>query len=350
MREKLLAGMLALALCSTNMPLQTIFAEEFTSGNPDVVSEEIPEIFTNEEQEAVGETDEELSAFGSEEIPEFNDAPDEAMAAAENARIKEIDLINSNEVINGVYTISSAGDYKFTCSNRQETANRIVVDGKNTSEQDNINIYLDNVNIKTSAGSALQIQRSVKTQVYIYLEGINKLNSGWNAALQKDNAAKLTIDNSPNTTGELIAISSSGAGIGGGYDSISSDITISGGSVTATSDSGAGIGGGQRSTGTEITISGGSVTATSTSGAGIGGGQGNTGSKITISGGSVNAQIDCRPHKNLDSSGNYDQNSPNVYLCTIPNEGNDPITIDDTPWSPYSHIAVDPDEKNCMHG
>ena len=401
MRKKLLAGMLALALCSTNMPLQTIFAEEFTSGNPDVVSEEIPEIFTNEEQEAVGETDEELSAFGSEEIPEFNDAPDEAMAAAENARIKEIDLINSNEVINGVYTISSAGDYKFTCSNRQETANRIVVDGKNTSEQDNINIYLDNVNIKTSAGSALQIQRSVKTQVYIYLEGINKLNSGWNAALQKDNAAKLTIDNSPNTTGELIAISSSGAGIGGGYDSISSnitisggsvtatstygagigggfmstgsnitisggsvtatsgsgagigggpgytgsDITISGGSVTATSDSGAGIGGGQRSTGTEITISGGSVTATSTYGAGIGGGQGNTGSKITISGGSVNAQIDCRPHKNLDSSGNYDQNSPNVYLCTIPNEGNDPITIDDTPWSPYSHIAVDPDEK-----
>jgi len=322
MREKLLAGMLALALCSTNMPLQTIFAEEFTSGNPDVVSEEIPEIFTNEEQEAVGETDEELSAFGSEEIPEFNDAPDEAMAAAENARIKEIDLINSNEVINGVYTISSAGDYKFTCSNRQETANRIVVDGKNTSEQDNINIYLDNVNIKTSAGSALQIQRSVKTQVYIYLEGINKLNSGWNAALQKDNAAKLTIDNSPNTTGELIAISSSGAGIGGGYDSISSNITISGGSVTATS----------------------------TYGAGIGGGQGNTGSKITISGGSVNAQIDCRPHKNLDSSGNYDQNSPNVYLCTIPNEGNDPITIDDTPWSPYSHIAVDPDEKNCMHG
>ncbi len=289
MRKKLLAGMLVLALCSTNMPLQTIFAEEFTSGNPDVVSEEIPEIFTNEEQEAVGETDEELSAFGSEEIPEFNDAPDEAMAAAENARIKEIDLINSNEVINGVYTISSAGDYKFTCSNRQETANRIVVDGKNTSEQDNINIYLDNVNIKTSAGPALQIQRSVKTQVYIYLEGINKLNSEWNAALQKDNAAKLTIDNSPNTTGELIAISSYGAGIGGSYNSISS--------------------------------------------------------KITISGGSVNAQIDCRPHKNLDSSGNYDQKSPNVYLCTIPNEGNDPITIDDTPWSPYSHIAVDPDEK-----
>ena len=52
MKKKLLAGILALALCSTNMPIQTIFAGEFTSGNPDVVSEEETlEIFTNEEQE-----------------------------------------------------------------------------------------------------------------------------------------------------------------------------------------------------------------------------------------------------------------------------------------------------------
>ncbi len=72
MRKKLLAGMLALALCSTNMPLQTIFAEEFTSGNSDVVSEEeTPEIFTNEEQETAGETDGELSVFSSEEVPEL---------------------------------------------------------------------------------------------------------------------------------------------------------------------------------------------------------------------------------------------------------------------------------------
>ena len=156
MKKKLLAGILALALCSTNMPPQTIFAGEFTSGTPEVVSEEeTPEIFTNEEQEAAGETDEELSVFSSEEVPEFNDAPDEAMAAAENTQIEEINLFNSTEVTNEVYTISSAGDYKFTCSNRQETANRIVVDGKNISAEANINIYLDNVNIKTSAGPAL---------------------------------------------------------------------------------------------------------------------------------------------------------------------------------------------------
>ena len=108
MKKKLLAGILALALCSTNMP-PTIFAGEFTSGNPDVVSEEETlEIFTNEEQEAVGETDEELSVFSSEEVPEFNDAPDEAMAAAENEQAGEIDLADNDKVINGVYTITSA--------------------------------------------------------------------------------------------------------------------------------------------------------------------------------------------------------------------------------------------------
>ena len=143
MKKKLLAGILALALCSTNMPIRTIFAEEFTSGNPDVVSEEeTPEIFTNEEQEAAGETDEELSVFSSEEVPEFNDAPDEAMAAAENEQAGEIDLTTSNKVVNGVYTISSAGDHKFICS--QETGNRIVVDGKKISAKDSINIYLNN--------------------------------------------------------------------------------------------------------------------------------------------------------------------------------------------------------------
>ena len=85
------------------------------------------------------------------------------MAAAENAQNGVIDLTTSNNVTNGVYTITSAGDYKFTCS--RETGNRIVVDGTNTSEQDNINIYLDNVNIKTSAGSALQINNNVKATV-----------------------------------------------------------------------------------------------------------------------------------------------------------------------------------------
>ena len=37
--------------------------------------EDTPEIFTNEEQEAAGETNEDLFVFSSEEAPEFNDTP-----------------------------------------------------------------------------------------------------------------------------------------------------------------------------------------------------------------------------------------------------------------------------------
>ncbi|URW84826.1 hypothetical protein M5E86_12355 [Blautia wexlerae] len=98
---------------------QTIFAGEFTSGTPEVVSEEeTPEIFTNEEQEAAGETDEELSVFSSEEVPEFDDAPDEAMVATENAQNGVIDLTDDTKVTDGFYTIKSAGNYKFTCKKK----------------------------------------------------------------------------------------------------------------------------------------------------------------------------------------------------------------------------------------
>ena len=294
MRKKLLAGMLALALCSTNMPLQTIFAEEFTSGNPDVVfEEETPKIFTNEEQETAGETDEELSVFSSEEVPEFNDAPDEAMAAAENEQAGEIDLADNDKVINGVYTIRSAGDHKFTCS--RETGNRIVVDGRNTSEQDNINIYLNKVNINTSTGPALRINVNVKATVTIYLTGTNNLiaKNTWYAGLQKANTASLIITTKvlDTTAGILNAHGSSdgdGAGIGGGlYGAGSNNITINGGSVKASS----------------------------------------------VSGSPTNAQ-------------------EKVYCCTIENPENANVTIKTETgssvwnWKPVNHSSLDPDDTN----
>ena len=398
MKKKLLAGILALALCSTNMPPQTIFAGEFTSGNPDVVSEEETlEIFTNEEQEAVGETDEELSVFSSEEIPEFNDTPDEAMAAAENAQNGVIDL--TNNIAGGVYTITSAGDYKFTCSNNEPTENRIVVNGASISAQDRINIYLNNVNINTPAGPALQIADNVDAKVTIYLTGTNNLitTNQFSAGLQKNNEAQLIITSASDTTtgilkassdglngagigggqgntgsnitisggsvtatstfgagiggdkgytgsditisgGSVTATSGSGAGIGGGQGSTGSNITIRGGSVKATSIFGAGIGGGQGNTGSNITISGGSVTATSGSGAGIGGGQGSTGSNITISGGSVKAYSDRMPGiKYPPRNGN----STRVYCCIIKNEHSLPVKIDSRSWNPSDHIFPD---------
>ena len=373
MRKKLLAGILALALCSTNMPPQTIFAEEFTSGNQDVVSEEeTPEIFTNEEQEAAGETDEELSVFSSEEVPEFNDTPDEAMAAAENTQIKEIDLINSNEVKNGVYTISSAGDYKFTCSNSQETANRIVVDGTKISEKDNIKIYLDNVNINTSAGPALQINYGVEAIVTIYLTGTNNLitKNNWYAGLQKVNKALLRITtNALDTTAgilnassidgdgagiggglhgscsnitidsvSVIASSKHGAGIGGGNNGTGSNIIINSGSVTASSTDGAGIGGGINKAGSNITINSGSVTASSTDGAGIGGGEGGSCENIIINGGSVNASsVSVSPKNNQGKD---------VYCCTINNPGSLKVKVDGSPWTPVNHKNVDPNDTN----
>ena len=406
MRKKLLAGMLALALCSTNMPLQTIFAEEFTSGNQDVVSEEeTPEIFTNEELEAAGETDEELSVFSSDEVPEFNDAPDEAMAAAENEQAGEIDLTTSNKVVNGVYTISSAGDHKFICS--QETGNRIVVDGANISAKDKINIYLINVSINTSVDSALRIKGNVEAAVTIHLTGTNSLITKDNvcAGLQKDNKAQLIIktNNSDATAGILNARSIDGdsAGIGGGfYGSVScsniiidscsviasskygagiggskqragsvSDIIINSSSVTASSTDGAGIGGGGYGTGSVsgITIKSSSVTASSTNGAGIGGGGYGAGSvsDITIKSSSVTATSTngagigsaggtC---SNIGISGGsvkaysdrmpginctpHNGNSTNVYCCIIKNEYFLPVTIDSESWKPSYHIVPD---------
>ena len=341
--------------------------------------EETPEIFTNEELEAAGETDEELSVFSSDEVPEFNDAPDEAMAAAENEQAGEIDLTTSNKVVNGVYTISSAGDHKFICS--QETGNRIVVDGANISAKDKINIYLINVSINTSVDSALRIMRNVEAAVTIHLTGTNSLITKDNrcAGLQKDNKAQLIIktNNSDATAGILNARSIDGdsAGIGGGYygtgscsniiiDSCSviasskygagiggskqragSDITIKSSSVTASSTDGAGIGGGgYGGSGSDITIKSSSVTASSTDGAGIGGGSyGGSGSDITINGGSVKAS---------SVSGSPTNEGKEVYCCTIENPENANVTIKTGTgsrvwnWKPVNHSSLDPDDTN----
>ena len=346
MRKKLLAGILALALCSANMIPQTIFAEEFTSGNPDVVSEEeTPEIFTNEELEAAGETDEELSVFSSDEVPEFNDAPDEAMAAAENEQAGEIDLTTSNKVVNGVYTISSAGDHKFICS--QETGNRIVVDGANISAKDKINIYLINVSINTSVDSALRIKGNVEAAVTIHLTGTNSLitKDNYKAGLQKDNEAQLIIktNDSDTTAGILNArsIDGDGAGIGGGYQGSGScsNIIIDSCSVIASSTYGAGIGGSKQCAGSDITINNASVNASSTGGAGIGGGYGYGGSceNITINGGSVKAS---------SVSGSPKNDQDEVYCCTINNPDSLKVKVDGSPWTPVNHTNVEPNNTN----
>ena len=383
MKKKLLAGILALALCSTNMPPQTIFAGEFTSGTPEVVSEEeTPEIFTNEEQEAAGETDEELSVFSSEEIPEFNDTPDEAMAAAENAQNGVIDL--TNNIAGGVYTIISAGDYKFTCKESLETSNRIVVDGKNISAEANINIYLDNVNINTSDGPALKIADNINAKVTIYLTGKNNLitTDQYSAGLQKNNKVQLIITSASNaTTGSLKASGVYGAGIGSSYDGSCDNITINSGFIDAKSvysagigsgyygscdnitiDSGfidaksefsAGIGSGYYGSCDNITINSGSVNAESWHSAGIGGGYYGSCNNITVNGGSVTASsaqgtdIGGKNSGIIINGGSVKASSVSsspanaqgeVYCCTISNPQKKVIRIDGDDWGTYNHV------------
>ena len=410
-------------------PPQTIFAQEFTSGNLEEVTEETPEIFSDDNQEVIEKTEEELSVFSSENVPEFSSEANVMSATADGTEpIKEInindtkssDLYDNNE---NKWKIASAGSYKFNGTGT--TTNVPIIIESITSGT--VNIYLNNVNIETASGPALQIKSDVKAQVCIYLENENKLISKHrdSAALQKDNNANLTIDNATNTTpGTLTAQtyftdyrnSGWGAGIGGDHNGSCSNITINGGSVNASSFCGAGIGGGRNGSCSNITINGGSVNASSTCGAGIGSGFGdessgscsnitisnvsvnasstegagigsgfsnessgscsnitisnssvnasssrgngigggrsyfkNSGlcSNITISGGSVNAQIDCIPHQTLDSAGNYNPDSPEVYLCVIPNiKNNELVKIDNQTWNPNNHSALDSGNTN----
>lgn len=77
------------------------------------------------------------------------------------------------------------------------------------------------------------------------------------------------------------------AGIGGGKESWSVSIEISGGIINANGQSG--IGDGTHSQSTDITITGGNIRADGNDGAGIGGGLGSTGSNVWIEGGSIEA-------------------------------------------------------------
>ena len=300
MRKKLLAGVMALALCSTNMPPQTIFAEEFTSGNLEEVTEETPEIFTDEEQDTAKEASEDISAFSPEDVPAFSDETENVLAAAQGEGNGEINLSDASNVDNnGIYTIEVAGTYRFT-SNEQGTANRIVIQNIN-SNQGKVEIHLNNLKINASNGPALHIMNSVNVEVLIYLQGNNELitTNKSSAGLQKNNSSLLTMSNEPGKdTGCLDASNKAmdrpdpslpnladgyGAGIGSGMnESTVSNICISGVSVTASSTNGAGIGSGKASGSqngsntsgncSNISISNSTVTATSTESAGIGSG------------------------------------------------------------------------------
>ena len=272
MRKKLLAGVMALALCSTNMPPQTIFAGEFTSGNLEEVTEETPEIFSDDNQEVIEETEEELSVFSSESVPEFSN---EANVMPATAEITEIDLNDTKSPLysRDAWIISSAGSYRFN-GNGKITHDPIII--KQSANNGNFYIYLNNVNIVENEARrpALDIN-NFDAKIYIYLEKDNFLESDNPYCALRLNS-KTIINNSSNNNGSL-TVKSRRFGIGDHH----SNLTINGGSVTAFSEERTGIGGENF----DITINGGSVTASSTRGTGIGG----ENSDIIINGGSVTA-------------------------------------------------------------
>ena len=404
MKKKLLAGIMALALCSTSIP-QMIFAEEFTSEAPEETEPEetgeTPEVFTDENPATTNDTIGGASTFSSEEIPEFDDEEGNVSAATDGGSTAGTSPIDINNHNNLVYTISTSGSYRFTGTGT-ETSNRIVIDNVTSGE---VKIYLNNVNINTNAGPALKITSTVTAQVCIYLEGQNilKTTQDSSAALQKDNNSGLTITSTNTVTGSLAAQASYGAGIGSGqhigYTSISgytvSNITISNCSIEASSDYGAGIGSGHHMGGnsasisgntvSNITISNCSIKASSNYGAGIGSGycvggayvsiSGNIVSDITISNSSIEASSSygagigsgyCERSNSASISGNTvsnitisggsvkatkidcipkDSKNNDVYLCKISNAASSEITIDAVKRNgPYNHSSIDPSD------
>ena len=324
MRKKLLAGVMALALCSTNMPPQTIFAGEFTSGNLEEVTEETPEIFFDDNQEVIEETEEELSVFSSESIPEFSN---EANVMPATAEITEIDLNDTKSPLysRDAWIISSAGSYRFN-GNGKITHDPIII--KQSANNGNFYIYLNNVNIVENEARrpALDIN-NFDAKIYIYLEKDNFLESDNPYCALRLNS-KTIINNSSNNNGSL-TVKSRRFGIGDHH----SNLTINGGSVTAFSEERTGIGGENF----DITINGGSVTASSTRGTGIGG----ENSDIIINGGSVKATSVHGSPKNTKGA--------NVYCCTIENTNSEKVIIDQnptTPWKPNIHQAVAPINTN----
>ena len=280
MRKKLLAGVMALALCSTNMSPKTIFAGEFTSGNLEEVTEETPEIFSDDNQEVIEETEDELSVFSSESVPEFSNEANVMPATVNETKPIEIDLTNptKSEYYNydtnklEIDIINGGGSYRFKGSGNISSPTTVPILIRTTRET---NIYLNNVYIVADLVPALDIQ--TYDIVNIYLENNNFLetqsSNSYVSALKME--FSLPTIYSQNNSGSLTVSSTSGTGIRIG----SGSLTIKCGSVTASSSSGTGIDIRRGS----LTIKGGSVTASSSSGTGI------ESDSLTIKGGSVDA-------------------------------------------------------------
>lgn len=198
----------------------------------------------------------------------------------------------SHTTSEGAKTEDHGGSVTVIQSNPSTPTNHNVTIDTSSS----VDVTLKDVNIDTSGTNQAAVEVTGSGNVTIELDGENTVKSGeYHAGVEKndgDSTGKLTITDDNETVGSLTANGGEGgAGIGGGYESSTSNITISGGTVNAYGgEGGAGIGGGEYGEGSDIAISSSTVNAKGgTDAAGIGGGTHGNGSNITISGGTVNA-------------------------------------------------------------
>ena len=254
--RRIVPSMIALLLvCS--LPVSAFAAEyDLAEGSVTVIATESGQTVTHGSNAAVPD-DAPVIVQSNSETPTTNTV---TVKAEENA---------ANVIIQGVNIVKDDPCGTIVPSNAAVTVD--VADGAEA------NITLSGVNIdmkKTGGGSFTDpatgesvpyygeaaVQITGNGDVTIELDGENTLQSGWNrAGVEKNNGGSLTITDENETHGSLKASGGVyGSGIGGGFESSGSNITVSGSAeVTAKGGwGGSGIGGGYNSSGINITVSG----------------------------------------------------------------------------------------------
>ena len=284
-KRRILAALLALALCLSLLPMSALAAEA------DALGETGPEeaVCTCTAPCTEGGMNTACPVCGAEgAAPE--DCGQSLPQGSGEAKTRPlandgISLLSTQEKVS--YIDPTKEQTKQTCDSATVVTETDTAWGASDSQE---HWYVVNSNV------TINTRVTVTGDVHLILEDGCSLtvNGGINAT----DTNSLTIYGQSGGTGKLTATGGGfQAGIGGNSNQ-SGTITINGGTVTATGgDGGAGIGGGKEAEGGTITINGGTVNATgSTDAAGIGGGGGGNGGNITINGGTVTATGSTTPY------------------------------------------------------
>ena len=283
-KRRILAALLALALCLSLLPMSALAAEA------DALGETGPEeaVCTCTAPCTEGGINTACPVCGAEgAAPE--DCGQSLPQGSGEAKTQPlandgISLLSTQEKVS--YIDPTKEQTEQTC----DSATVVTADDTTWGDDGNNGWYVVNSNVTIST------RVTVTGDVHLILADGASLDAAQGVNVGAGNS--LTIYGQSGGTGKLTATGGGfQAGIGGNSNQ-SGTITINGGTVTATGgDGGAGIGGGKEAEGGTITINGGTVNATgSTDAAGIGGGGGGNGGNITINGGTVTATGSTTPY------------------------------------------------------